>query len=121
MNKLDALLDAINCLKADAARLSARGDANFEAKPLTIDKQGNRFVVTGQIYTYSNGGKTFGPENYTRAFKTRAEAEQNAKKINAANIDGIRGYNEEREERTKRAANYLTERKSRSSNQGNLF
>jgi hypothetical protein len=95
----------------------------YTAKPFTVEKQGSRFVVSGQNHEYSGGGKSFGPESYTRAFGSRREAEAHAEKMLKLNREAIQGYNEEREARTRQAKEYLDKRRERGgrSGQGNLF
>lgn len=93
----------------------------FTAGKFLISKEGNRHVVRGQLHQYSNGGKTFGPENYARAFKTKQEAEFHAGKMHSLNVKGIAEHENHVKARKEKVQGYLASRQSRSSGQGELF
>ena len=112
----DRVLGALDAMLPDDAM-----DASFLATPFTIEKSGNKFVVSGKNHEYSDGGRSFGPQPYTRAFNSRREAEAHANKMTGLNKEAIEGYNSEQRARAQKAKEYLDKRKGRSSGQLSLF
>lgn len=89
------------------------------APATTVEKIGNRFVVSGVIAVIAARRVD---EEYSRVFRTKTEAERAAARLDQQNAEALAYLAERRAARLEDAAAYLTRRAARPvSTQLNLF
>ena len=79
----------------------------------TVTKIGNRWVLEGEIWAHSNHGRTFGPEPYFRAFRTRKAAEEDIIQLDRFNAMFIDNHQFSVACRAFAVLNYLAARAAR--------
>ncbi len=80
---------------------------------VNVRKEGKYFVASGTIATTARGQKGLGPEDYSRVFRTKAEAERNAAMWNRANTEAVAMWAEREAMRRAQTQEYLAARAKR--------